>query len=362
MRFDMTDGFKKKRPSDSRRRYLRYDDVFMSSEQQQEQRVEHSPERHSVEPPPQRSQPRNVHYTERRETVDDRDYDLGDREQQYEYEPEEPEPPEPRRYFSQRDSNIINEKMVRYQKRQLPPLQRYTPNQHRDMYAEFNKSYWDEDYSHRGQGRQRQYAFSDIWRKFVVTFSSILSLVCLAWIAYNWNSDKGNRRVDSSEPLLIEPSRPSFKVLPDDPGGEEIPHKEKMVYGRMSRGQQQQYDIDERLLPPPPEEEGFQPGNQRRSVEQDHEPIETYSIIDDRIYYIKISAGKDRGILESEAVLLKKKFSQLLTGKNCSVKRVSNSTGEQKDAVLIGPFASQESAVNVARELGMQCSVISVKD
>ncbi|MDR1609348.1 MAG: SPOR domain-containing protein [Holosporales bacterium] len=351
----MIDGFKKKRPGDSRRRYLRYDDVFMSPEQQ-EQRVKRAPERHSVEQPPSpRNRPRNMHYTERREPVYDHDYDQDDREQQYEYEPEEPEP---RGYFSQRDNNIINERMVRYQKRQLPPLQRYTPNQHRDMYSEFNKSYWDEDY--QGRGQSRQYAFSDIWRKFVVTFSSILSLICLSWIAYNWGSDKSDRRETSDGPPIIEPSRPSFKVLPDSPGGEEIPHKDKTVYGRISKIQQR--EVDETLLPLPSEEE-FPQGNQRQSVELDHhEPVETYSIIDDRIYYIKISAGKDRSILENEAVLLKKKFAQLLTGKTCSVKRVSNSSGEQKNAVLIGPFASQESAVNTARELGMQCYVISVKD
>jgi hypothetical protein len=235
------------------------------------------------------------------------------------------------------------------------------------MYAEFNKSYWDEDYPRRGQGMQRQYVFSDMWRKFVVTFSSILSLVCLSWIAYNWGSDKGGRGAADDEPVIIQPSRPSFKVLPDNPGGEEIPHKDKMVYGRISR--EQQRDVDERLLPPMPEGErvpdrdGLQASNQQQSTLQDYrEPVETYSIIDDKIYYIKISAGKDRSILENEAVLLKKKFSQLLNGKSCAVKRVSNTSGEQKDAVLIGPFASQESAVNVARDLGMQCFVISVKD
>ncbi|MDR2458740.1 MAG: SPOR domain-containing protein [Holosporales bacterium] len=362
MRFDITDGFKKKRTWDSRRRYLRYDDVFMSSEQQ-EHRTEHSSERQRSEAmrgveqkPPLRSQPRNMRYAEPKETT--YDYDQDDLEQQYEHEPSEPEL---RGNFSQKNSGIINEKMLRYQKRQLPPLQRYTPNQHRDIYTEFNKSYWDEDYPNMGS-RSRQYAFSDIWRKFVVTFSSILSLVCLSWIAYNWNSDRTDRRESSNGPTIIEPTQPSFKVLPDSPGGEEIPHKDKMVYGRISRIPQN--DVDEKLLPPfQEEEEEPRSTNQQQSFAQIyHGPIETYSIVDDRIYYIKISAGKDRGILESEAVLLKKKFSQLLTGKNCSVKRVSNSSGEQKDAVLIGPFASQESAVNVARELGMQCYVISVKD
>jgi hypothetical protein len=298
-----------------------------------------------------------MRYTEPREPV--YNYDQDDREQHCEYESEEPDP---RGYFSQRNSGIINERMVRYQKRQLPPLQRYTPNQHRDVYAEFNKSYWDEDYPSR-EGRQRQYAFSDIWRKFVVTFSSILSIVCLSWIVYNWGSDRADRRGADNEPIIIEPSRPSFKVLPDDPGGEEIQHKEKMVYGRISRVPQD--DVDEILLPKPKEEEELYSNNLRqRSVSQNgyHEPIETYSIVEDKIYYIKISAGKDRNILENEAVLLKKKFAQLLTGKNCSVKRVSNSSGEQKDAILIGPYASQESAVNIARELGMQCYVISVRD
>ncbi|MDR1365441.1 MAG: hypothetical protein LBJ42_02550 [Holosporales bacterium] len=350
MRFDINRNVRKKQGHNSRRRYLQYDDVFMSANRQYDQRIEQS---HEQDPEPFRETTRQQPRPEHKEIAYEYDHDYEEDQRR------ESELPERRKYFHRADSNIINEKMVRYHKRQLPPLQRYAPDRNRDMYAEFSRSYWDEDYDHRGAGRSQRYAVRDLWRKFVVTFSSILSLVCLSWIAYNWNSDRGGGRTNG-EPPLVEPSQPSFKALPDNPGGEIIPHKEKEVYSRVSKMQ----PPDDEILLPPQEQEGALPRGDRQIPSEGNyrEPVEAYSIVDDRIYYIKISAGKGRSILENEAILLRKKFPTLFTGKNCSVKKVSNSSGEQKDAIRIGPFASQNSALEIAKELGTPCYVISVKD
>jgi hypothetical protein len=281
----------------------------------------------------------------------------------YNYEDESQSQQNNQGYFSARN-NIINEKMVRYQKRQLPPLQRYTPNQQRNMYAEFNRSYWEEDDDYQYKHRNTTAVLNRLWQKFVVTFASILSLVCLSWIAYNWNGDKNNGR-QNSESSLIEPSQPSFKVLPKDLGGVEIEYKDKSVYDRIDHDASS-LETEEELLPPQEEPSTLPPKkteSRRAESQRDYrENIEEYSIVEDKVYYIKISAGKDKTILENEAAILKKKFSTLLTGKSCSVKKVSNASGELKHAILIGPFTSQDTAVDIARDIGGQCYVISVKE
>jgi hypothetical protein len=275
-----------------------------------------------------------------------------------EYEDDDIQPQQNNQGYFSAKSNIINEKMIRYQKRHLPPLQRYTPNQQRDMYTEFNKSYWDENDDYPYKGRNGVITFNNLWQKFIITFASILSLVCLSWIAYNWNNDKRDQQ--NSAPPLIEPSQPSFKVLPENPGGTEIEYKDKSVYNKIDRGASS-LETDERLLPPQ-EEQPTLPTRKIESNERYREDIEEYSIVDDKAYYIKISAGKDKTILENEAKVLKKKFQTLLNGKPCSVKKVSNAKGELKHAILIGPFASQDAAVDIARDIGDQCYIISVKE
>ncbi|MDR1332983.1 MAG: hypothetical protein LBJ69_01080 [Holosporales bacterium] len=350
------DNFKKRHSGDSRKRYLRYDDVFMSAEPA-ERRVDQR-----YEPRPKPSS-RQMNYAETRVKYDD---DFEDADPYGGPEPLAPEPPP--EYFSPK-SNIIDEKMVRYQKRQLPPLQRYTPNQHRDMYAEFNKSYWDDEYDYKRMGRQQpQFAFLNIWQKFIITFASMLSLICLSWIIYNWNSGKDGSQI-ADGPILIEPQQPSFKVLPDEPGGAAIPHKEKLVYERFGHGgQQQDREMEERLLPPP--EAPPEPMQKMAEVDRERPEMEStvgfqdgvYSIVDNTEYYVKISAGGDQNTLLKEAGSLRKKFHSLLLGKECSVKTVRNSnSGKEENAILVGPFTSKSSAICVAEKFNMQCYVISVK-
>lgn len=258
-------------------------------------------------------------------------------------------------YFSGRN-NIINERMIRYQKRQLPPLQRYSPNMYKDAYAEFNQSYWDES---PGRSSKRiSVNFGAMWHKFIVTFASILSLVCLSWIAYNWNSNKQSANLAPDGIPVIEPERESFKVLPASPGGAEISYRDKTVYNRVDGGTSS-VQLDERLLPP--QEGTHYIPEQNKSSRQEQE-VEEYSIINDKVYYIKLSAGKDKQILENEAKLLKKKHAGILADKECSVKRVSNSKGELQRAILVGPYISQKDAIDTAKAIGEQCYVISVRE
>ncbi len=329
----MLRNFKKPNPKD-KQRYLRYDDVFLGGKRSiDEQRYTHEPPRNNN---------RNYFENDNKDYIENDDFE-GDNNTIYNSQRnQEPE------YFSGKNS-IIDERMVKYQKRQLPPLQRYSPNSYRDSYSEYNQSYWDDDYTPKRNSNFN--SLKQLWQKFIVTFASIISLVCVAWIAYNWNNSPNHQnRVTQDGIPLIEPEQQEFRVLPDDPGGAEISYKDKTVYERVNN---RPISAQEKLLPPQ-EDVSYIP--------QSNLPVEEYSIVDDKTYYIKISAGKTKPILQSELKLLKKRYPNFIDDKNCSIKRVSNANGEKKYAILVGPFDSQDIAIDTAKSLGGQCYVISVKD
>ena len=336
----MNDNFKGRKPGDNKQRYLRYDDVFISPKRETRSR--------NAKPSWEASE----HWSEPEEPEISPEYN-DYREHAQEYIPEEDTQDES--YFAGQNS-IINERMVRYQKRKLPPLQRYTPNVYRDAYAEFNQSYWD---SEKGSPRrQRLLPVGELWQKFIITFASILSLICISWLIYNWNSNTSNYPRDAQGIPIIEPNQSSFKVLPEAPGGAEIPYKDKSVYGVVDNSMASD-NREERLLPP--QEETFQMPERRQTFQGEND-VEEYSIVSEKLYFIKLSPGKDRQVLLNEAKLFKKKYANVFGDKDVFVKKVSSSKGDTQRAILVGPYTSQQLALDVAKKLGERCSVISVRE
>ena len=316
----MNDNFRKRNQQTNKHRYLRYDDVYMTEKD-----------------------------TDDKASIDEEW--IQDDEAQYEYDDNTRER-QCDEYFSG-NSNIINEKMIRYQKRRLPPLQRYRPGCYRDDYAEYNRSYL-EDEREKGKGN-KLLTLKHLWDKFIITFATIISLVCVSWIIYNWNSTNKPQRYDGSGIPVLEPSTSNFKVLPENPGGSEVSYKDKSVYRMIDRNAPK-YHSEEKLLPPEDEYQGYPREN------TDQSDVEEYSIITERIYFIKLSAGKDKQVLLNETKLLKKKFANLFEGKEIFVKKVSNARGETQRAILVGPYSSQTEALETAHKIGERCSVISVKE
>lgn len=349
----MIGGFKKKRNSNLRPKYLTHNDVFMSNSAGSKSRDFSERAMFNRRNEPQNSNSRRFSNSPRF-SADDR-YARND---QYDFEEDfedsdlderdQPEPP----YFSNRQ-DIIDEKMLRFERRQLPQLERYSDSNYRSQYGKFSNSYWNDADDPRYRREKNYSALSSMWQKFLITFASILSLVCLSWIAYNWKN--GGAESNDGEPVVIEPERNSFKVLPESYDSN-VPYTDKSVYDKLSRDESQ-VDQGESLLPPIEE-----PVVTSKLPQQDQPNVEEYSIVDDKIYYIKISAGKSKDVLASEAKLLKKKFGNVIGDKNCAVKKVSNSQGEKKYAILIGPFDSQTKAAYTAQEMGGQCYIISVKE
>ncbi|MDR0744744.1 MAG: SPOR domain-containing protein [Holosporales bacterium] len=335
----MQNNFRKKRDLNTRPNYLKYDDVFMS---------QNSPNRSNNNQPWNRQKQQSFINESLNEDYEETDY-MEDNFEQY-------TPSQDNSYFS--NNNIINEKMIKYQKRQLPQLQRYSESSRKSMYSRLPTSYWEDNDEYQTSFSRNHPVFGNVWQKFFIIFTSILSLVCLSWIAYNWNNEKANKEYSyQNGPIIIEPEQDNFKVLPDDPGGEKIPYRDKTVYEKVAPGMAYM-EKGENLLPP--QEEPLDISSSPRSYQSNN--VEEYSIVDEKVYYIKISAGKTKNVLLSEAKLLKKRFSNVIVDKACLVKKVSNTEGEKKYAILIGPYDSQETAAYTARKLGGECYVISVKE
>lgn len=242
---------------------------------------------------------------------------------------------------------IVPNRNIHFKKRQLPQLQRYRDNS-RD-----EERYWN-DYSEYEQAPRKsryQLLFPAVWQKFVITFTTLLSLICLTWIAYNWRSTKVDNEVS-----VINPERPFFKVLPDAPGGMEIPYQDKLVYNRIDPAVQLNPRED---IVPSTEEPGDLPiSNERIS-------IANYTIIDDRDYYVKCHKDKDVTIAQKQLSLIRRKLlmyqdQSVLSNVSSSVRRVANAQGQLGEYILIGPFPNDIIARNIGRFCQVKGEIISV--
>lgn len=213
--------------------------------------------------------------------------------------------------------------MVKYQKRQLPPLQRYDHQGSRNLYNDYNASEWDGyDYGDRRQPRYNNSGalIKTIWKKFLITFGGLSVLVCVSWVAYNCGSGGSKGSSGSAEPVVIEPETTTFKVLPENHGGIEIPHQDKRIYDKISSNKQ--------ALSPAADDDRLLPAQESADL-GDSEDIAEYSIIDDRAYYIKLATNKSKKVLDNELAILKNKYAHQISKLSCEVKTIKAPSGEK---------------------------------
>ncbi len=343
----MPKNFKKKGYVNNKKpSYLRYDDVFMSKKSEPRYNNSHLEKESDISSfqKPQHSQSpfenesfRNTQSFQNNSFRDELDDEVP-------------------RYFSNSDKNIIDERMLKYQKRQLPSLQRYQSNSPKDMYEEYSSSssYWDEydDYTRNSRYRNSDGAFlKSVWQKFLITFGSISLLVCVSWIAYNYGSNGNKSSNNVGKSITIEPETSTFKVLPDNPGGVNIPHQDKMIYDKIN-GQSTLTTSENHLLPP----------IETPNISDFEMNVDEYSIIDEKTYYIKLASNKSKEVLINELNITKNKYFNQIGDLSCSIKAVRDKSGEKRYAMLIGPIDSKNQAIKIAKTLNIDCSVISVKE
>jgi hypothetical protein len=79
----------------------------------------------------------------------------------------------------------------------------------------------------------------------IVVFAVLIGFFALVWYAFSQGQQIGGSQVT---PIIKADAEP-FKVKPDQPGGMEIPHQDKMIYDEL-QGKNDQ-GVTEKLLPPP---------------------------------------------------------------------------------------------------------------
>ena len=269
-----------------------------------------------------------------------------------------------------------NNGKVNYKKRQLPPLQQKYSSRNSQYDLQYDNQYWD-DYdpyqsnkTHKKQENNLSFRF--IWQKFIITFTSILSIVCIAWIAYHWHSSKSESN-QSNTPELIEPDKPSFKVLPDVPGGIDIPYQDKSIYNRVDptfhQKTKEQLRVPQEVPndiptvnPPPSNTTAINTPVSKSNTS----PIEEYSIVDEKDYYVKCPIDGDKNVAVKQLNLLKKKLStfpdtDMLENTTCAIRTVANTAGQKGKFILIGPFCDDNTAKQIGHFCKIKGEIISVK-
>lgn len=271
---------------------------------------------------------------------------------------------------------------VNYQKRQLPPLQQKYSSRNSQYDLQYDNKYW-EDYDpyqskHNKKKADTSLSFKFIWHKFIITFTSILSIVCIAWITYHWHSTANSESSkNNNAPELIEPDKPSFKVLPDTPGGIEIPYQDKSIYSRVDPTFNQEVQENLRVSQEVPADIPAIPiatNIDTKAVTIDNKsvtrintpPIEEYSIVDERDYYVKCPIDGDKTVAIKQLNLLKKKLStfpdsDMLENTTCSIRTVANTQGKRGKFILIGPFCDDNTAKQIGHFCKVKGEIISVK-
>ncbi|MES2252414.1 MAG: SPOR domain-containing protein [Pseudomonadota bacterium] len=79
--------------------------------------------------------------------------------------------------------------------------------------------------------------------KFIIAITGLVFICTVTWLAYRWIS-----LPTSDTPPLIQAEADPYRMRPENPGGTDFPHQDKLIYGRLAPSTDQPV---ERLLPPP---------------------------------------------------------------------------------------------------------------
>ncbi len=252
--------------------------------------------------------------------------------------------------------NISNNSKVNYKKRQLPPLQQRYSSHNAQYDLQYDNQYWEDYDAYKTNKINTKQDLKLIWQKFIIAFTSILSIVCIAWIAYHWSSNAQDNNKTSNTPEIIEPDKPSFKVLPDVPGGIEIPYKDKSIYNRVDPNFK--YKTREKLQASPEVPEGIP-----KVAKINNPQVAEYSIIEDKEYYVKcpINTNANEQVKAIKKKLLDFPDSDMLEGAVCSIRTVANTEGRKGKFILIGPFFDDNTAKQIGHFCKIKGEIISVK-
>lgn len=122
---------------------------------------------------------------------------------------------------------------------QFPQMKNNSPQGQEDLRG---LSFWREDEDSAYQDDPEAATDRPSPLKFIFAITGLVLISGVSWLIYRWATQPSNNMLP-----LIPAEQGPYKVRPENPGGMVIPHQDKLIYGRLTPGGEQQV---ERLLPP----------------------------------------------------------------------------------------------------------------
>ena len=195
---------------------------------------------------------------------------------------------------------------------------------------------WQRNDAH-DENIQEEEETTSLFAKIIVSLLGITMFSGILWFGYTWM-----KQGDVSEPPFITAEQSPYKVKPDDPGGKEILHQEKLIYDAVSKDGLPKSDPIEHLLPAPEPEE----------VPVVKKAIK--SVASDLPYFFKVMGAKnEKDLLKKWYDMIKKKK---ISGYNTVIRE-----GDKGEFILYaGPFFTKKEASKMSKPFGKNTKIIQL--
>lgn len=209
------------------------------------------------------------------------------------------------------------------------------------------------------------YNFRDDARRAYMIVGSILAV--FVFIAVLWYLYYQKNSHDAEEPPLITAEEGPIRERPDDPGGMEVPHQDKLIFD-VANGEKA--ELEDAVQPGP--EQPLEEANDRtiEDLIEENEPtpvsepvkmadLQTQPVVTEG-YAVQLGAFSERRIAEEAWQKIQTTHWQLLAEMESAVDTVTTSTGRVLYRLRIGDFETQADATRLCGQLkqrGQDCLV-----
>lgn len=193
---------------------------------------------------------------------------------------------------------------------------------------------------------------ADIIKKFFVVFGAMLGIIIATWFIFYLVN--GGSNID--ERTVISPSNSNWKIK----NKKEEDIQDKLLYDIVGYRNSIKNNAGTRDSHEVPNVEKLQ-GNKKNRY--DASSVSDKHITSDKfVYYVNILKSYNMSRPGDTIEYLRKKY-PFIDGSSIAVKTVVDLNGKQKDAILMGPFLSEDYAKDIASSVSIdfKCSVIKTR-
>lgn len=181
----------------------------------------------------------------------------------------------------------------------------------------------------------------------------VVGLIALGWMAYQERQNPPGME----EIPYIRADKTPFKITPENPGGMEIPHTDKMIYNAVTGGKNAAPTSAPTVSAPeePISKETLSTSAQKKVIKLEDVPISATNIKEKPAptaeYYVQLGSYRSKDNLESGWKTLKQRFPSLLKDLTYRSKAVDLGNNKIFHRLHVGSFASKEEAQALCKTL-----------